>query len=34
MKTYKGMLSSDWSQCLSPNGPFDPLIFLYPEMES
>ncbi len=34
MKSYVGMISSDWSQCLSPNGPFDPLVFLYPEMES
>jgi hypothetical protein len=33
MTSYNGMLSSDWSQCLSPNGPFDPLIFLYPELE-
>jgi hypothetical protein len=33
MNEYVGMLSSDWSQCLSPNKPFDPLIWLYPEME-
>lgn len=33
MIAYHGMISSDWSQCLSPNGPFDPLIWLYPEME-
>lgn len=31
MKKYIGMISSDWSQCLSPNGPFDGLIFHYPE---
>ncbi len=34
MNPYNGMISSDWSQCLSPNGPFDPLIFLYPELAS
>jgi hypothetical protein len=33
MTSYNGMISSDWSQCLSPNGPFDPLIFLYPALE-
>jgi 2-hydroxy-3-keto-5-methylthiopentenyl-1-phosphate phosphatase len=26
------MVSSDWSECLSPNGPFDPLSFAYPGM--
>jgi hypothetical protein len=33
MTSYNGMISSDWSQCLSPNGPFDPLIFVYPALE-
>lgn len=33
MKPYNGMISSDWSQCLSPNGPFDPLTFVFPELE-
>ncbi len=33
MKTYNGMISSDWSQCLSPNGPFDPLDYLYPDLK-
>ncbi|MEW6533812.1 MAG: hypothetical protein AB1473_23480 [Thermodesulfobacteriota bacterium] len=31
---YKAAVSSDWSECLSPNGPFDPLAFTYPELES
>jgi 2-hydroxy-3-keto-5-methylthiopentenyl-1-phosphate phosphatase len=29
---YKAVVSSDWSECLSPNGPFDPLSFNYPEL--
>ena len=33
MNNYYGMVSSDWSQCLSPNGPFDPLIHLYPDLK-
>jgi phosphoglycolate phosphatase-like HAD superfamily hydrolase len=33
MKTYIGMVSSDWSQCLSPSGPFDAFVFHYPEIE-
>jgi len=28
---YRALVSSDWSECLSPNGPFDPLSFNYPE---
>jgi len=31
---YKAIVSSDWSECLSPNGPFDPIAFNYPELES
>jgi hypothetical protein len=31
---YKGIFSSDWSECLSPNGPFDPISFNYPELKS
>jgi len=27
------MVSSDWSECLSPNGPFDPIAFTYPHLE-
>ena len=34
MKHYIGMISSDWSQCLSPSGPFDAFEFHYPEIES
>lgn len=29
---YKAVVSSDWSECLSPNGPFDPISFSYPEL--
>jgi len=31
---YKAMLSSDWSECLSPCGPFDFIWFVYPELET
>lgn len=34
MNRFNGMISSDWSQCLSPNGPFDPLTFLYPGLKA
>jgi 2-hydroxy-3-keto-5-methylthiopentenyl-1-phosphate phosphatase len=30
---YIAVFSSDWSECLSPNGPFDPIAFSYPEHE-
>ena len=30
---YRAMVSSDWSECLSPCGPFDCLAFTYPELE-
>ncbi len=30
---YRAVFSSDWSECLSPNGPFDPLWFSYPELK-
>lgn len=33
-RMYKAAVSSDWSECLSPNGPFDPLAFAYPELET
>ena len=33
-RKYRGIVSSDWSECLSPNGPFDPVAFNYPELES
>lgn len=29
---YKGIISSDWSECLSPGGPFDCIRFTYPEL--
>lgn len=32
-RTYHAIVSSDWSECLSPNGPFDPIAFTYPELE-
>jgi len=31
---YKAMVSSDWSECLSPSGPFDCLAFNHPEFET
>jgi 2-hydroxy-3-keto-5-methylthiopentenyl-1-phosphate phosphatase len=30
---YQAIVSSDWSECLSPNGPFDPIAFSYPELQ-
>lgn len=33
MKKYKGLISSDWSECLAPCGPFDYLSFIYPELK-
>ncbi|MGB9616555.1 MAG: hypothetical protein ACP5M0_02440 [Desulfomonilaceae bacterium] len=32
-KKFKGLISSDWSECLSPNGPFDPLAFAFPDLQ-
>ncbi len=29
---YRALISSDWSECLSPNGPFDPIAFTYPHL--
>ena len=31
---YKAIISSDWSECLSPSGPFDCLAFSHPEIEA
>ena len=31
---YKAIVSSDWSECLSPSGPFDFMWFVYPELEA
>lgn len=30
---YIGMVSSDWNQCLAPCGPFDAIIFRYPQLQ-
>jgi len=30
---YKGMISTDWNECLAPCGPFDPIAFAYPELD-
>ena len=32
--SYRAIVSSDWSECLSPNGPFDCLAFNYPDLEA
>ncbi len=32
--SYTAMVSSDWSECLSPNGPFDVIVFHYPDLQS
>jgi hypothetical protein len=32
MENLKGIISSDWNQCLAPCGPFDPIIYNYPEL--
>ena len=29
---YRAMISTDWNECLSPMGPFDPIVFTYPEL--
>ncbi len=34
MNAYVGMVTSDWSQCLSPTGPFDAFVFHYPDIQS
>jgi hypothetical protein len=31
---YRGLISSDWSECLSPSGPFDFMSFVYPHLTS
>jgi hypothetical protein len=30
--SYRGMLSTDWSDCLSPTGPFNAITFNYPHL--
>lgn len=32
-KSYQGLVSSDWSECLSPNGPFDLIRYAYPDLK-
>lgn len=31
---FQYLVASDWSECLSPNGPFDPLIYTWPHLEA
>lgn len=31
---WRAIVSSDWSECLAPSGPFDPISFIYPDLES
>jgi len=33
-KRYKAIISSDWNQCLAPCGPFDPIMYNYPDLTS
>ncbi|MCF8040400.1 MAG: hypothetical protein K9K79_13920 [Desulfohalobiaceae bacterium] len=33
MSNYKAIVSSDWNECLAPTGPFDPILFHYPDLE-
>ncbi|MEW6669908.1 MAG: hypothetical protein AB1512_32260 [Thermodesulfobacteriota bacterium] len=32
-RRFTALVSSDWSECLSPSGPFDPIVFAYPDLE-
>jgi hypothetical protein len=34
IKKYKGMVSSDWNECLAPCGPFDCISFAYSRLEA
>lgn len=31
---YRGMISSDWNQCLAPCGPFDAISFQFPHLQT
>jgi len=31
---YRALVSSDWSECLAPCGPFDVIAYNYPKLES
>jgi hypothetical protein len=33
-QSFKGIISSDWNQCLAPCGPFDPMTYSYPDLTS
>lgn len=30
---YRGLISSDWNECLAPSGPFDVISFSYPSLD-
>lgn len=32
-RKYRAFCSSDWSECISPNGPFDFIVFVYPDLK-
>jgi hypothetical protein len=32
-RKFEAIISSDWSECLSPSGPFDFIAFAYPELK-
>ncbi|MDD5205034.1 MAG: hypothetical protein PHS17_06415 [Desulfobacterales bacterium] len=32
-RKYRAFCSSDWSECISPNGPFDFIVFVYPNLK-
>jgi hypothetical protein len=31
---YHAIISSDWNECLAPCGPFDSMVFCYPELRA
>ena len=33
VRPFKAIISSDWSECLSPSGPFDFIAFNFPQLE-
>jgi 2-hydroxy-3-keto-5-methylthiopentenyl-1-phosphate phosphatase len=33
-RPFKAIVSSDWSECLSPSGPFDFIAFTFPQLAS
>lgn len=33
-QSFRGIVSSDWNQCLAPCGPFDPITYSYPKLTS